>query len=165
MQFGQHWQNMRIHKGSQRMQLCTTHICHCWEILDGDKAERVSTAQLRGLMTRWLQWSDTKTQGQSWPTQMIAICQAICQPDWCIRILIRRIMIVMTDQVTGVMWVTPGHCSDHPRVTWWLWCDQGPGSSSSEATTQGKVRINSNCPSIRWRPTISYQVTWTYNTI
>ena len=38
---------MRIHKGISRMQLCTTHICHCWEILDGDKAEREREREYR----------------------------------------------------------------------------------------------------------------------
>ena len=57
---------MRIHKGSQRMQLCTTHICHCWEILDGDKAERESEyrtiARTDDTMIAVIRYKDTRAE-------------------------------------------------------------------------------------------------------
>ena len=130
MQFGQHLQNMRIHKGISRMQLCTTHICHCWEILDGDKAE---TERAPHNCEDW--WHDdysdqiqrhqdrmTNTDDNNMPGNMSV--------DWCIRLLIRIMMIVMTDRVR--LWTrqhsdvtdswTLAVSSDHPGSPhiWWL---------------------------------------------
>ena len=65
MQFGQHLQNMIIHKGNSRMQLCTTHICHCWEILDGDKAERVqhrTIARTDDMMIAVIRYKDIRAE-------------------------------------------------------------------------------------------------------
>ncbi len=144
MQFGQHLQNMRIHKGISRMQLCTTHICHCCEILDGDKAERAPhncedwwhddySDQIQRHQDRM-----TNTDDNNMPGNMSV--------DWCIRLLIRIMMIVMTDQVR--LWTrqhsdvtdswTLAVSSDHPGSAHiWLW----PGAGDHHAPHR-KVRIN-----------------------